>query len=73
MVKFLLLVAIAAVIYFWLSAAAARRRAAKSAADPSQETMVTCAHCGVHLPASDSVSADAHVYCSDEHRVAGPK
>ena len=32
------------------------------------ETMVQCAHCGIHFPASESVSnAAGIVYCSEEH------
>lgn len=38
------------------------------------EDMVTCAHCGVHLPASDAItSPDRHQYCSTEHRHRGPR
>lgn len=56
-----------------------RRKAA--AAQPSSkprlrqpEDMVTCAHCGVHLPASDAItSPDRNHYCSTEHRHLGPR
>lgn len=34
------------------------------------EKMLTCAHCGVHLPESEAVLADNRVYCCDAHRVA---
>lgn len=36
--------------------------------------MVACAHCGVHLPEHEAVS-DAHArpFCSDAHRLAGPR
>lgn len=34
------------------------------------ENMVTCAHCGVHLPESEAVCAGGAVYCSDAHRRA---
>ncbi len=37
------------------------------------EQMVTCAHCGLHLPASDAVaSKDQLRYCCSEHRRLGP-
>jgi len=36
------------------------------------ESMVVCAHCGVHLPASEAVSEDGQSYCSAAHRAAGP-
>lgn len=38
------------------------------------ESMVQCAHCGIHFPASESVTAaSGMVFCSDEHlRLASP-
>ena len=33
--------------------------------------MVVCAHCGVHLPESDSISVQGKFYCSEAHRHAG--
>jgi uncharacterized protein len=69
-VRYLLLAAFIYFVYTWLRRAGTRGRAAGAA---PQENMVACAHCGVHLPQSDSVSADGRSYCGDEHRVAGPK
>jgi uncharacterized protein len=43
---------------------------------PSAEpqTMVRCAHCGVHLPQADALLDDAQrSYCSAAHRGAGPR
>jgi uncharacterized protein len=37
------------------------------------ETMVSCAHCGVHLPAGDAVLLGDRAYCSTAHRDAGPR
>lgn len=31
------------------------------------ESMVTCAHCHVHFPASEAVQADGQSYCSPAH------
>lgn len=31
------------------------------------ERMVRCAHCDLHLPASDAKFASGKAYCSDEH------
>ena len=42
---------------------------------PSAEVvspMVTCSHCGVHLPADEAVYADGRAYCSAAHLQAGP-
>ena len=33
-----------------------------------------CAHCGVHLPASEALhDIGGRVYCSEAHRLAGPR
>jgi uncharacterized protein len=36
------------------------------AATPSE--MVTCAHCGIHLPQEEAVSGQKGLYCSTDHR-----
>ncbi|MBV8634935.1 MAG: hypothetical protein JO002_10630 [Burkholderiaceae bacterium] len=42
-----------------------RQRAPKG----ESETMLQCAHCGVHFPASEAVTGAAGaVYCSADHR-----
>ena len=42
------------------------------AAAARRESMVSCAHCGVHLPLSEAVADGTHVYCGEPHRLAGP-
>lgn len=43
-------------------------------ASPHAESMVRCAHCGVHLPASEALTGpQGHAYCSAAHRDAGPQ
>lgn len=37
------------------------------------ERMVACAHCGLHVPESESVQADGVHYCSGEHRRLGAR
>jgi uncharacterized protein len=68
--KYLLLVAIVAVIWWALKKRPPRsgKRTAPAARDPEQ--MVVCAHCGVHLPQSDSVAENGAYFCSDAHRLA---
>jgi uncharacterized protein len=39
------------------------------AAKPQQ--MLRCAHCGLHLPASDVVTDGSLAYCSESHRRLG--
>ena len=37
--------------------------------EPQAETMLQCAYCGVHFPASEAAAgADGRVYCSSEHK-----
>lgn len=56
-----------------------RRKASAPASARKQplrqpEDMVTCAHCGLHLPASDAItSPDRNHYCSTEHRHLGQR
>jgi uncharacterized protein len=55
-----------------------RERAAKAQQHPAAPTavaapqaMVRCAHCGLHLPASDAIAgSDDAAYCSAAHRQA---
>ena len=47
-------------------------RASRRVAPP--QAMVDCAHCGLHLPASEAVLDDAgRAFCGAAHRVAGPR
>ena len=32
--------------------------------------MVTCAHCGIHLPQEEAVTGEKGVYCSTDHRTS---
>lgn len=48
------------------------RREPRPGAGNAVEPMVRCAHCGVHLPASDAVTAAGLVYCCPAHRELGP-
>ncbi len=45
-----------------------RRAGAKPA------TMLECAHCGVHLPQTEALfDVGGRPYCSEAHRLAGPR
>lgn len=67
---FLLLVVL---VVIW----ALKRGRAGEPAEPKKNTpstapsnMVTCAHCGIHLPQEEAVTGEKGVYCSTEHRAA---
>ena len=71
--KYLLVVLV--VVFVWMMLT--RRRGggaagAKPAARPELVTMVQCAHCGLHLAATDAVPEGSRLYCSDAHRRLGP-
>jgi uncharacterized protein len=44
--------------------------AKKNTPPAAPSNMVTCAHCGIHLPQEEAVSGEKGVYCSTEHRSA---
>lgn len=69
--KFLLLLLLVAIV--WLAfKKSARRPAARPPEERPAEVMVVCAHCGVHLPESESLMAGELRYCSRSHLEAGP-
>jgi uncharacterized protein len=74
MVKIFLFAALAFVAYLALSARRSRRQnrtnATKGPADRA-EAIVACNRCGVHFPASESLTKDGRHYCSEEHRRLG--
>ncbi len=77
MTKLLLLVAVVA-LACWLFFGRARRgdgpRRDADAAPGAPPTMLACAHCGVHVPPLDAHTDAAGVpYCSDAHRLLGPR
>ncbi len=73
MLKFLLFIALIAVAV-WLYRKSNGNRFTNQPQTPSApENMVSCAHCGIRFPASESFQGvDIH-YCCDEHRRAGPR
>jgi len=66
------LILLAVAIVVWLLSA--RSRASRSPRSMRQpEAFVRCAHCGVHLPRNDAVIDRGLAYCSETHRLAGPR
>lgn len=57
----------------------AQRERARVGAQPGAQKgggpqpMLRCAHCGLHLPANETVQDGTHVYCSEAHRALGPR
>ena len=77
----IVIVLIALALLVWLVLGSTRRRAkearrqrpAAAEAQPGTkvEGMVACAHCGIHLPASQALLGQGRPYCSAEHRDSG--
>ena len=81
MIKYLLLALLIAWLFYaapWKRSLRGRPQTPKPTSPPMPEAMVSCAHCGVHLPASEALSAANPIgqilhYCSEAHRRAGPR
>ncbi len=67
MSRLLMLIAIAAGVY-WLLRSYGKNVPQQDS--PAVEDMVRCAHCGVHIPRSESILADGNFFCGAEHRDA---
>jgi uncharacterized protein len=67
MSRLLMLFAIAAGVY-WLLRSYGKDVSPQD--NPVVEDMVRCAHCGVHIPKSESILAGGNYFCGAEHRDA---
>lgn len=78
MSRLFLLVVVVVLLWWWFSSRRATVRSDKASKKPPDELsgsnqMVSCAHCGVHLPQSDALeSVEGVFYCGEEHRRLGP-
>ncbi len=77
MAKILILLAVVFGV-LWLLKGRRRGEGASTKARPVEtpkpQSMLACAHCGVHLPQNDVVAdAAGRPFCSDAHRLAGPR
>ena len=71
--KFLLLL-LAVIVLLWLLRRGLRRevpppRTDRPSADAPQ-TMLSCAHCGMHLPRDEALPGRGGVFCDAAHRAA---
>lgn len=84
--KFVVLLLVLVGAFAWLAVSRRRRPPGRAAEPPRRsggdggdggtapQVMVSCAHCGVHLPQSDALFDPAgHPYCGEAHRRAGPR
>lgn len=69
--KYLLWIGLFLILYWFLRQPGKRGSAQHRPPAPREpEAMVTCAHCGVHLPVSESIRAGERHYCCAEHQRA---
>ena len=66
MSRLLFLAVIAAVVY-WLLKSYRKQLHEDEELSGKTEDMVRCAHCGVHLPKSESIPAGNAYYCCEAH------
>ncbi len=76
MARFLILVAIIVGVAWWVLGRAARASArgnmpAGGRKPGPVQDVVSCAHCGVHLPRGDALADGERLYCSEDHRRLG--
>lgn len=73
--KYLLLLVVIGVVFLLLQKS--KRKPPPDAArgkPPGAATMLSCAHCGLHVPASEAVlDAVGRPFCGEAHRLAGPR
>ena len=76
--KYLLLIVLLALVFFLLGFKRARPRRpepppappVKPAAQPDAQQIVSCAHCGLHLPQTEALPGRGGQFCSAAHRKA---
>ena len=69
--KLILLLVLGVVAYVIFKSYTRRGQPGIKQAEPakSNEDMVKCAHCGVHMPVSESTLSKGNYFCSNEHRL----
>ena len=68
----IILIVLGLLLAYWFLKSYRRRADRPDAQAPraGAEDMVRCAHCGVHLPRSESVTTQGSFYCSADHERA---
>ncbi len=70
-----LLVLLAIYALWWLlrRSLGARRPPEPTVAERPAQTILACAHCGVHLPQDETLPGRGGVFCGEAHRAAFEK
>jgi uncharacterized protein len=70
--KYLLMLLLALLVFWAWKRSRLEKPKPPDTPTPASEPleMVTCAHCGIHLPHEEAVTGQKGVYCSTEHRTS---
>jgi uncharacterized protein len=73
--KFLIVIAVVVLVGWLILRGREKKVDAPRASAPVAlpQAMVQCEHCGVHLPRGDALLDTRGAFCSDAHRLAGPR
>ncbi len=52
----------------WIASLEQKQAQKKQQQSSRISTMVSCAHCGLHVPQDEALQAQGKYYCSDEHQ-----
>lgn len=55
-------------VWLWRRGRRVQAHGGAARANATPQPMISCAHCGVHLPRDAAVSGRAGLYCSPEHQ-----
>lgn len=58
------------ILFVWWAYRRSRAAGTQTPAPPQTQDMVTCAHCGIHLPHDEAVTGMRGQYCCAAHRTA---
>ena len=71
MTKFFIILALIWFAYLYLKKAVSPKMHNREDSGPKQaEVIIPCAHCGLHIPKSESIAINNIYFCSDAHRKA---
>jgi uncharacterized protein len=73
LLRVVLLLLLVGVILWWLKTRSRTRPLHSDQKPREPEAFARCAHCGVHLPINDALVDRGVAYCSEAHRLAGPR
>lgn len=73
--KYLVVVLVVVLVGWLLLRGRQRNRATgrPAASGGSTQPMVQCGHCGVHLPRAEALVDERGTFCTEAHRLAGPR